>query len=557
MSLKLKITVILFLVLGLQSCVDSFLNQLPKSTSAPETFYKTDADFKLALSGCYEAINTASITNVATVATGTYNYGLFYFLDGCSDVAIPFPTSFSGIDMLRGSYLTNQPEINNFWIAFYVGISRCNYLLDYIDKSTLTSQQKTLYIGEARFLRAFYYLHLAKMFGGVPITNTSTPDPKAPRNTLQEVYTFILDDLTYANANLGTTGTFQSSANKWTAGAYLGETYNYLASCKRYNVGIALLPKCPLNDFSWVDADLYSIKARDILKSVIDGRAYTLVSRADYPKLFHEMSKVTQYKECLLMSEFAGGNSSDAMLIFYLFSPTGTTYGGSYQRVFPTMKLYKSYESSTVSADIRRDMFITGGYPTSKTTLETVDNYSYFVPSVSSGTSSGGVSSAWCTGKFRCVDPSSRTAISKIQCTTNYPLMRMADVHLQYAEALYFSGDETDARAQLDTIRARVTTNLAALHNAYTKPDFVEELLDERMRELCFESKRRIDLVRFAKTTDYINGLALEGTANLQSSITTVKSYWNADHSSDYKIWLPIPQLQTEINTNLVQNAGY
>ena len=560
MSLKLKSIAILFLVLGLHSCVDSFLNQLPQSTTSPETFYKTDADFKLALTGCYEAINAASITNVGTVGTGTYNYGLFYFLNGCSDDAIANPAvSGTFADMMRGSYLPNQLEINWSWVAFYSGISRCNYLLDYIDKSALSPELKTQYTGEARFLRAFYYQHLAVLFGGVPFANSSNPDPKAARNTLQEIYSFIIDDFTYAYTNLGVTGKFQSSANKWTAGAYLGETYNYLSSCKRYNVGVTLLPKCSLNDFSWVDEVSYNKKARDVLNDVITKSPYSLVSSADYPKLFREMSKTTQYKECLFMSEFASANSADAMLIYYQLSPSGINYGGSYQRVFPTMKLYKSYND----ADIRRNMFITGTYPSTNTTIETVDNYTYYVPSPSSGSASLQSSSKWCTGKFRCVDPATRSAIAKNQCANNYPLMRMADVYLQYAEALYFTGDEMSARAQFDLIRSRVistvapTITLADLNTAYYKADFVEELLDERMRELCFESKRRIDLIRFGKTTEYINGLAPEGTQNLQNGIGILKGYWNADHSSDYKIWLPIPQLQTEVNTNLVQNAGY
>jgi len=553
MSLKLKIIVILFSVFGLQSCVDSFLDKLPKSTIAMDDFYKTDADFKAALVGCYEAINTPSIPNFGQVQSGTYNYGLYYFLDGCSDIAIATPTFYTGQDMVRGSYLTSQSEINCFWNAFYAGISRCNYLLDHINSSTLTSTQKKQYTGEARFLRAFYYLHLAKLFGGVPIANSSTPDPKAPRNSLQEVYGFIIDDLTYASDSLTATGRLgNASANKWTAGAYLGETYNYLASCKRYDVGKSLLAQCPLNDFSWVDAPSYSVKARDILASVINDGPYILVPKADYPKLFHEMSKSTQYKECLLMSEFSA-NTSKGNLIYYLFSPSGYLYGGSYQRVFPTMKLYKSYETSTVSADIRRDMFITGNYPATKT-IETIDANNYFVPSPSKPTSTSDAD--WCTGKFRCVDPASRTLAINL-CTTNHPLMRLADVYLQYAEALYFSNDEPTARAQFDIIRARITTNPAALRTAYTRTDFVQELLEERARELCFESKRRIDLVRFGKTTEYINGLPLEGTKNLKDGITSTQSYWKADHSADFKIWLPIPQPQVDLNQNLVQNAGY
>ena len=145
---------------------------------------------------------------------------------------------------------------------------------------------------------------------------------------------------------------------------------------------------------------------------------------------------------------------------------------------------------------------------------------------------------------------------SGVDCSLNYPLMRLADVKLQLAEAFYFTNEEASARAILNEIRQRVVnttkTTLDDLNLAYQNADFVQELLDERRRELCFESKRRIDLIRFDKTTSVIQNLPVEGNTYVQAGVTTLKANW-----SNHKIWLPIPQTELDLNANLVQNAGY
>ena len=561
---KIVLYITLFLsVCGLQSCLDDFLTQLPYSTSTPETFYKTETDFEQALTGCYAVINASSIGGASGVTTvqvalGTYNYGLFYMLDGCSDIAIAGVGSGSHYDVLRGSYQTSQTEIRAFWIAFFNGISRCNYLLAALDGSELTPEQKIQFEGETRFLRAFYYLHLAQMFGGVPYYDTPNPDPQAARDNLETVYGHIIDDLKFAYDKLSGTGIFRSSANKWTAGAYLGCVYNYLASCKRYGVGAKLVKLCPLNSFSWVNEEQMSTDARDILAEVITSSGYELVPAEDYRYLFYEMSKSIQYRECLFMSEFAN-NVSHAASIYYILSPAGIDYGGSYQRVFPTMKLYKSYADK----DVRRDRFITGIYnPNGKynnvetgVPYEMVNGVKYYLPDPSSGAASGMSYTLWSTGKFRVSDPKGRTVLGIRQCEMNHPLMRMADVHLQYAEALYFCNDENGARKQLEKVRSRVVASDGTLENlttTYFREDFVEELLEERARELCFESKRKVDLIRFGKITEYIQDLPAEGTNNLVLGVETLKDNWR-----EYKIWFPIPQLEIDLNANLEQNPIY
>lgn len=536
------------------SCIDDFLTQYPYSTTSPETFFKTEDDFKQALSGCYSMINSSQMS---------YYYGLIYVLEGCSDEVVSNPASTGTLyDLLRGSYQTDNAQIRSFWVLFFRGISRCNTLIEQLKgENDLTPEQRTAYEAEARFLRGFFYLHLAQTFGGVPVYDAPAVGSTAARDNLERVYTQIIGDFKYAWDELEDAGIFKSSANRWTAAAYLGSVYNYLASCKRYDVGKELVGIQPLNDFGWVDEEAMSLAARDVLKEVVEKSPYELLNKNNYRKLYYEMSKEAQYKECLLMAEYAE-NTKHCMVSYYVLSPVGDakTVGGSYQRMFPTMKLYRSYDN----ADVRRDYNITGAYnpnnrygsDLSKIPSEMVDGYKYYVPAESSGIASGSSTALWCTGKFRVSDPKERSSISANQCVMNYPLMRMAEVRLQYAEALYFTGDEPGARKQFDPVRERVLAgdvSLKKLNEAYYRSDFIEELLEERGRELCYESKRKIDLIRFGRITETIEELPSEGGPNnVVIGIDMLKDNWR-----NYKIWLPVPQLEIDLNPNLEQNAVY
>jgi hypothetical protein len=550
-KIALKYLTIIGLLYSVYSCQDTpFLNQVPYSFTSPSNFYKTENDFKMALNGCYEALNTYQITGGVWGPDGTYARGLYYILEGCSDNVVSI-NSFYSSDFEKATYLPTSPNLKYFWQAYYMGISRCNYLLDNIEYANINESVKTQIKAEARFMRAFYYQHLAECFGGVPLSTSSTPDNKASRVSLQSVYGLIISDFDYAYKNLNAIGINKSSANKWTAAAYLGTTYNYLASCKRYNVGVSLLAECPLNSFEWVNPDSMSTKAVTVLSDVVNNSTYFLLPQTQYTYLFREGTKAFQYQECLFLSEWSDDYADTYSTNNELFTPNGSnTYAGSNGRHIPTLDLFKSY----IVGDFRRDWNITGRYETG-VVKETVEKVDYYVPK----TSLPAPSSQWYTGKFRLAVPGTYSVHGlNVSNSLNYPLMRLADVKLQLAEALYFTKEEASSRAILTEIRQRVldptkpTVTVATLNAAYYKADFVQELLDERRRELCFESKRRIDLIRFDKTTSVIENLPIEGYSSVQTGTQTLKDNWKY-----YKIWLPIPQTELDLNSNLVKNAGW
>ena len=95
---------------------------------------------------------------------------------------------------------------NTVWEMQYIGISRCNVVIGEI-KSTevsMPADTKKRILGEASFLRAFYYFQLARYFGGVPIITeeTNLNEFKNIRSSLAETYQRVIDDFKVAVDNL-------------------------------------------------------------------------------------------------------------------------------------------------------------------------------------------------------------------------------------------------------------------------------------------------------------------------------------------------------------------
>jgi len=137
---------------------------------------------------------------------------------------------------------------------------------------------------------------------------------------------------------------------------------------------------------------------------------------------------------------------------------------------------------------------------------------------------------------------------------------------LLYAEALYKTGDESLARELVEEVRERACTDtdgkldesaLNAMNSAYYKTDFMEELLDERSRELCVEGWRRIDLIRTGKMTEVIGNMKTVNDAGNKYYYFAPQMEPIKNNYKPYKIWMPVPKREREVNKNLSQNPGY
>ncbi|MBO4447474.1 MAG: RagB/SusD family nutrient uptake outer membrane protein [Bacteroidales bacterium] len=603
-------------LLSVAGCENAgFLNQAPYSQTSPENFYTKESDLKLALTSCYEAINTHKIPGKGNAQRGSYAQGLIYIMNAPSDdIGAATASGTDGYEMEWGSFIESTECVRDFWKVFYTGINRCNIVLAYLDKINLTESSRIQFEAEARFMRAFFYYHLAWNFGGVPIVTDYASSGMEPRSPLKDVYNFIFDDLEFAYGNLDSgSGLIPGcSINRFGAAAYIGRICNYLAAMKRNNTGADLALQQPLNDLSWVDAAAMTEKARAALEDVVNNSSYRL--NEDFMANFRECSKVEQNIECLFLSQMSlSGSEGWWPNSYFLPTPASggsdfpTAYGG---RHVPFPRAFYMY----VAQDPRRDRFFTGrltegfktelasdgytyGQPTYQDPNGVIDydeegnpikdpvtgeyvripNPLYETPEQTYLATSG---MQMCPGKFRLAKLESLQHTYQ-QHSLSYPLMRLADVYLMYAEALYFGGNEPLAREWCDKVTYRAAgaegklkgdekeALYEQLRAAYHRDDFLEELLESRERELIFEFSRKWDMIRFNRIDAAIESLNSEYVVELEGKVDSrylkINSTSVAKYAIDnlkanwahHKIWLPISEEQTGVNKSLSQNAGW
>lgn len=149
----------------------------------------------------------------------------------------------------------------------------------------------------------------------------------------------------------------------------------------------------------------------------------------------------------------------------------------------------------------------------------------------------------WSVIKYTNLNSDGSVGSNTSSADTDFPLFRLADVYLMYAEAVLRGGQGGNRIHALDYVNAlRERAGITDITDSDLNLDFI---LDERARELYWEGQRRIDLIRFGKFTSNYKwpwkGGIFSGMINIDSK---------------YSIY-PIPVTELNANPNLKQNFGY
>ncbi|MFT4092319.1 MAG: RagB/SusD family nutrient uptake outer membrane protein [Niabella sp.] len=537
---------ILFVTLIVISGCKKFLEEKPYSFVTTENFYKTADDAELAITAVYDALNARVIQGIGT--GGTWAYDMQYLISmGCDELA-PNPSVMSSqpdlLSISNYSYIPANSKLPVTWFFLYAGINRADFVLEKVPDISMNQARKKEILAEAHCLRGIYYLYLSWLWGGVPLANSSASDQLAPRSTIEEVAQQAESDLKYAYDSLSDRNSIDPArVNKYAAESYLAKLYLYLASCKENNVGADL--NFSINDFSWVDQSAYYNKALTACDDIYHHSGYQLIDSFKY--LFLAATEAEARNEHIMVAEF-GGRSDEYYYFFNLAGPTGNylTVGGVSGWMRPVKEAYNRFNKS----DDRINTL--SGNIAATATYVTINGLNYYTPQPISSSLSN-----LCLNKWREDDPAQRAAegIPAMGGETDWGLLRYADIILMYAECKYKTGDEAGARQLLEEVRARAAGNdaikLATLDSAYYKSDFMDELMDERSRELLAEGWRRFDLIRTGRLKSVVTSLD-ETAIFTNEDILTIKQNF-----ADYKIWYPIPYREVSTNTNLVQNIGY
>jgi starch-binding outer membrane protein, SusD/RagB family len=230
MNIMKKILYILsgaLFLLGINSCSDDYLSVDHYSILDADQMFKSDADAKAGLVGCYTMMLPTSVD-------GDWGIKPNLFIGGHPTM----DTQATGWDKdwNQQKWTPGSPELLSGWKQAYVAISRCNDFLAGLEAADkITPSVKTSLDGQARSIRAFFYMWLAKAFGRVPMLATgenyiNTP-AKARAKTYEEMWDFIIDDLKIAADELDwdpLDGQY-GRCTKGFALSYLGEAYMWKA----------------------------------------------------------------------------------------------------------------------------------------------------------------------------------------------------------------------------------------------------------------------------------------------------------------------------------------
>lgn len=204
-KINLALTGILISAIVLSSCKKEFLDVTPSTAIANTDALTTPEKVAAAMTGVYDLVTYYGYTN---------NIYLNADVKG-EDVLVNSTNNYSRfIAGYQYVETVNSSELALHWSYSYKIIVNCNQLIQNIPAAPIDDALKTRYTAESRALRAYAHFNLVREFGakpytvdptalGVPVVETPIGPTDAPpaRNTVQEVYTSIIADLLFAEAN--------------------------------------------------------------------------------------------------------------------------------------------------------------------------------------------------------------------------------------------------------------------------------------------------------------------------------------------------------------------
>jgi hypothetical protein len=447
------------------SCED-LLEQKPVSNLTQDDFWQTKDDATAGVVALYDGLQSMLSTNF--LFWGDIRSDVVEFVEGESN---PTPAH---LMIMNNDLDANMGQAD--WTNLYNVIARSNNVIanvSQIDESSLSSNEKNVFLAQGYFVRALAYFYAIRVWGDVPLITrpyTSAKDDFFVSRTDQNaVLDTIKSDIEYA--------------------------INYLPQSSnptRATWGAAMSLKAHV--YAWTGE--YSVTS-DAIELIISSNLYSLVSKENYSDIFEKENSSESIFE--LQFDFASNKETNGISDLFMALPYRSFIEPRFQ---PSDYLLNSYDPE----DIRGDYLL----------FRESQNYNGTSPELIMkyfGSDDGNPS-----GQYRIADD-------------NIILFRFSDIYLLKAEALNELGQTANSIHYLNTIRLRAGVQET---NATTKEEVKSAILEERMRELCFEGHRFFDLIR--------NGVALELLDNL--------------NSVDQILW-PIHQNRLIENPKLEQNEYY
>lgn len=499
----------LAMTFSITSCnEDNFLDKEPIGKLSSETYLETDEEVKTVIVGIYNSMQN----NFSSGAWASVYFIKNLPADDCLAGSSPGDqTGYQNIDDF--AIQTTNAKIEAIWTNFYKAISSANTIINLVEPDTDAKKEM---IAEAKALRAYQYLELVTMFGGVPLMTVnpvSSADYHLPRSSVADVYTQIEKDLSEAIPDLPMKSEYNAA-----------DRYRMSKGAAQAYYGKALLYQKKYADAATQLAAVISRGEYDLEPNFAD--VWTKETEFGQESLF-EISYTAQ--EGYDWGNFPWGGGNENNIEVQLQGPRGNLFnlsGSSLDIVngwgfnMPSAKIGQAFidagdtergNSTVMSA---ADFEATGGVIED----ENAHDYEGFM-------------------RLKYVTKASETStsgVAELNYTTNWRLLRYADVLLMAAEAYHFSDQDGLALVEINKVRDR-----ASLTDIEASDDVFQAIVTERQLELAFEGSRYWDLVRWDLAVQELGSLG---------------------YSANKHELFPIPQNEIIANNSISetdQNPGY
>lgn len=564
---KIIITSLIILV-GLTSCNTDFLDQENLFEKDLNSFYQTPQDIEEAMSGVFNALYVGGVHSNEHVTANLLS-DMMLAGGGPDDISAKNADAF--ID-------PNVDTYRDLWGQNYKGIYRANAIIEAVENGDFSQHFdspaeaevfKTQTLGEAYFMRAFFFFRGAKFFGGLPLITATDTDRYLPRATFSETFAQIASDLKKsielfpATNQTAIPSSEYGHANKWVAEAYLGRVYLFYTGYMS-NIEGQATSDLPLTDGGAISQS----DAAGYLQDCVSNSGYQLVSdfRNIWPYSYANQSAgnvVLPWADTEGLSwagqdghtpTFGTGNNESMFTLRY--STTDWGWGQQYNNRIPLFfgirdnsmvpfgqgwgwgpvnpTLWNSWDD----ADPRKLGSIinlgdanqgTGSYEADKGDHET----GYFNKKYTTIQHDGGDG---VKGMFYYLYDMVNGDPFQLWAAQDFIYMRYADVLLMHSEI-------TNTDTGLNLVRARAGLSPVAYS--------LDAIKEERLHEFSFEGLRWFDILRWGDVNN-----AFDGSVNVRNS--GVDATYSVQYRPETKGLLPIPETEISLVGGVYeQNPGW
>lgn len=563
--------ILVLTVFSLTGC-NKFLDVDPLSVWKDESFYSTKEEVNLALAGIYSKLAHESL----------YGHMFNVRLEAGTDETYANAQQVTW-NAAKYLYTSSSDEIKNMWLNFYACIQLVNQFEKNLKADMFTEEEYNKILAKARFMRGFSYFTLANWFGPVPLQltpSTSQADNHLAPSPVKEVYEQAERDYLFAAEHLSHARDAEyvpGEPNKMAAHGLLARLYLKMGGYQPYLSENEA--ECYLEN-----PQQYFDKAKDQCEIIIHDGWHRIVPYATDPQSYrnhfiHYLQDRYDLRESLFEISFGNLHSMGITVSGRLGNINGVSFTNAtniprgFQNVNAGVLVYEKYPTE----DARREWSI-AGYRNAYNANTQLFTMSYFF--------NNPLHQSYGIGKFRRWEPTDLAALKSANSiigasytilnntpgsetdpnftSINFPILRYSDVLLMHAEAIIGGRNGTanatpDAVNSLNIVRERA--NLDPYIGSVAHDDFFNELVDERLRELCFEGLRKQDLIRWNLLEEKLieSNAAIRARSNFNPTNTSHASYVEAGENFDRSIHLllPYPLQEVQMNDDLEPRNGW